>query len=439
MKKFNVNKLVSLIVLIAVIAATAAGAYFGIAGRNTQMVTVNENGVDVERALYRQVAFIPNTLNTNWKEAIIPSAELGGGICYEFTAANTGLSDADFAKAVKTTAETLRDRAKLMVGDAAVSYEGETIFLVIPSDEPDSTIGSVLSAPGEVTFAKYDAATGLFGESVLTKEHIKEAGYYANGTSYYMQAELTSAGKKAVKAFAEANPNEPLYALLDGAFIGYVYPGTKDNAAMLSVTCQDWTYALTGTVCASSKTLPISAVLSNTYAADGNLEWLLDAFIIAMFIVTVLSALFMILRGKLVGVMSALTLCAQSVVFCLLMALIAADASWKLTLTYLVIITACQILFIGGILLFNEKLAALLKTRGLKQAGALTAKKMAKPLSTVFGALIVLGLALMAVYGIKPAAFLGRIVALSGLISFVSIFGVLRIMLSCLNTLKTGK
>ena len=111
----------------------------------------------------------------------------------------------------------------------------------------------------------------------------------------------------------------------------------------------------------------------------------------------------------------------------------------SLTLTYLVIITACQILFIGGILLFNEKLAALLKTRGLKQAGALTAKKMAKPLSTVFGALIVLGLALMAVYGIKPAAFLGRIVALSGLISFVSIFGVLRIMLSCLNTLKTGK
>ena len=46
MKKYN--KIISLLVLIAVIAATAFGAYIGIAGRDTKMVTVNENGVDVE-------------------------------------------------------------------------------------------------------------------------------------------------------------------------------------------------------------------------------------------------------------------------------------------------------------------------------------------------------------------------------------------------------
>ncbi|MBR5231023.1 MAG: hypothetical protein IKW00_02100 [Clostridia bacterium] len=434
MKKFNVTKLVSLLVLIAVIAATAAGAYLGIAGRNTQMVTVNENGVDVERALYRQVAFIPNTLNTSWKEAIIPSAQLGGGTVYEFTAANSDLSESDFAAAAKT----LRDRAVLLVGDASVSYEGNVISLVIPSDEPDTTVASVLAVPGNVTFAMYDPSTGLFGESVLTKEHVKNAGYYSDGAGYYVQIEMNAAGKKALKAFIDANPGEVLYALLDGGYFGYSSLNSASDTSLLSVTCDDWTYALTATIAASTDTLNAAVSVSNTYAAEGKLAWVLDAFIIAMFIVTVLSALLMIIRSKLTGLMSALTLCAQSVVFCLLMALIAADASWKMSLSSLVIITACQILFIGGIVLFNEKLAAL-KNRGLKQAVALAAKKLAKPLSMIYGMLIVLGLVIMAVYGIKPAAYLGRIIALSGLTSFVAIFGALRVMLSCLNTLKSNK
>ena len=98
------TKIISIIVLLAVLVATVAGAYLGFAGRNTQMVTVTENGVETQRALYRQVAFIPNTFNTTWKEAIIPSAQLGGGIEYVFTAEQGDMTDADFSKAIKAAA-----------------------------------------------------------------------------------------------------------------------------------------------------------------------------------------------------------------------------------------------------------------------------------------------------------------------------------------------
>ena len=65
--------------LVIMLGATILGAYWGIVGRNTQMVTIHDDDGDHQEALYRQVAFIPNTVNENWREAIVPSAALGGG------------------------------------------------------------------------------------------------------------------------------------------------------------------------------------------------------------------------------------------------------------------------------------------------------------------------------------------------------------------------
>ena len=85
MKNDSVKKIVSLVVLIVLCAATVAGAYLGLFGRNVSYVDVpGENGNET-LALERQVAFIPNTFNQTWREAIRPDASLNGGYGYTLT------------------------------------------------------------------------------------------------------------------------------------------------------------------------------------------------------------------------------------------------------------------------------------------------------------------------------------------------------------------
>ena len=68
MKKNTTRKIISIVTLVVLLCATVVGAWLGIAGRNTQYVTIHEDGQDVQKALYRQVAFIPNTINENWRD-----------------------------------------------------------------------------------------------------------------------------------------------------------------------------------------------------------------------------------------------------------------------------------------------------------------------------------------------------------------------------------
>lgn len=430
------NKIVSIIVLVAVLVATVAGAYLGIMGRNTQMVTVTENGVESERALYRQVAFIPNPINENWKEAIAPSAQLGGGLCYQFTADQGELSDAEFEKAVKSAAKIAAERLEMIAGDATVSYEGNAINVTVPAEEYDSLAGTVGATTGNVTFCLYDSVNGVFGEPVLTNEHVKDAGYYTNNSYYYLQVQLNKQGQKALSAFATAHAGEVLYVLLDGSYVGYFYLSDGMDTQYVSASVDDWSYALLTAVCLRSGTLPVYLTLNDYVAAEATLGGLLDVIVVIMGIVTILATVWMIIRGKTAGLVSTLTLAAQSVVYCLFVALTAVSASWKLTLSALIMLCICQLLFVAGLVLVNESIARGLKHRGLKQSAAAAMKKNVKPLAIVYGALVVLGVLLMGFFSATPAAFLGRMILVSGAISFVMIFVVLRVLLSCVSTLK---
>ena len=84
---------------------------------------------------------------------------------------------------------------------------------------------------------------------------------------------------------------------------------------------------------------------------------------------------------------------------------------------------------------FNEKIAAF-HQRGLKIAAAKAVKALKKPMCIIYGALIVLGGAMRILFTAQPAAVLGRIVALSGIISFAAIFVVLRVLISCAVSIK---
>lgn len=435
----NTNKIVSIIVLIAVLVATVAGAYLGLAGRATQMVTVNVDGVETERALYRQVAFIPNPVNDTWQEAIVPSAQLGGGVEYVFGAVQGDMTDAEFAKAVKSAAKIAGKRAAMIAGDSNVTVDGATISVVVPSDDYDSLLASIVSPIGEVTFCLYDAATGLFGEPLMTGEHVKDAGYYTNNNAYYLQMQLNKKGQKALASIAKENAGNTLYVLQDGSYLGYFYLSEGMDTQYVSFTTDDWSYALGAAVCLRAGKLPVSLTLENSMPAEGTHTALLNIVITAMFIITALAAVYMIIRGKLAGLTAVLTLAAQGVVYCLIMALTAVSADWKLTITALILLAACQLLFIAGLILVNDKIAALNKHRALKPALNQAMKTSLKPLATVYGALVVLGLAMMILFSAQPAAILGRLVALSGVISFVAIFVVLRVLVSCVVTLKKSK
>ena len=433
------NKIVSIIVLVAVLVATVAGAYLGLAGRATQMVTVTENGVETERALYRQVAFIPNTFNLSWQEAIVPSAQLGGGYEYVFTAAQGDMTDAEFNKAVKAVSKIMGERAAMMAGDANVKIDGASISVIVPGTEYDSTLANVVAPVGDITFCLYDAETGMFGDALMTGENVKDAGYYSQNNAYYLQLQLNKKGQKALASIAKENAGNTLYVLQDGSYLGYFYLSEGMDTDYVSVTTDDWTYALCAAVCLRTDALPVAVALENTLPAEGTHTALMNIVITAMFIITALAALYLIIRGKIAGLTAVLTLAAQGVVFCLVMALTAVSTDWKLTISALILLAACQLLFIAGLVMINDKIAALTKHRALNMAVKQAMKNGLKPLGTVYGALVILGLAMMILFSAQPAAILGRLVAISGVISFVAIFVVLRVLVSCVVTLKKSK
>lgn len=435
MKKNASQKIISIVVLLVILAAIVAGGYLGIMGRNTQMVSIQENGQTVERALYRQVAFIPNTINRNWTEAIVPSAQLGGGYSYTLTAQQGDMSDADYAKALKETAAIVQDRCESVLGDAVATVEDNAVVLTIPGTEYDSLIPTLITPTGDVAFYLVDMATGMPAETpLLTAKDVKKAQYSYDGTStYYLQTTLTKSAANTVNAHL----GETLYVLLDGQPIAYTTLSTKLANNVLSAAVNDWTAALAAVVCLNSDVLPFSMLtLSDAAPAGATLPGLLDGILIASAIIMLLAALFMIVRAPAAGLAGVMTLCAQIVLSCLLTALISVSTGWKLTLPALILLVACQLLFAGGLCVVVNKISAVQKHRALKQAAAATLKQSFKPLSIVYGALILLGVVLMAAFSTSIGGVLGRFVAISGVMSFVMIFVMLRVIISCFVSLK---
>ena len=434
MKKNNTNKIISLVVLLVILASTVAGAYLGIMGRNTQMVTVIENGQPVEKALYRQVAFIPNPVNENWTEAIVPSAQLNGGYSYTLTLDKGDMSDAEYAKTLKEAAKVVAKRGEMVMGNASAKVVDNAIVLTVPANEYDTMIPTVVTPAGEVTFCFVDTATGELSAPILTADDVKDAGYFANGATYYLQVEVTS---KAIKTLNE-HLGETLYVVQDGQPIAYLTLSTAMTDNFLSAAVNDWSLAFIAAVCLRAGSLPSMLTLADTAVAPATMGGVLDAVIVICGVIAVLAAVFMIIRAKAAGLMGALTLAAETVVFWLLTALISVSTGWTMTLLALILLVISQLVFIGGLVRVMEQIAAAQKHRALAQASAAALKQNLKPLVIAFGAILALGLVLMLVFGNAVTGILGRVLAVSGALSFAMIFVLLRVEISCLCALKKG-
>ena len=432
MKNNTVNKIISCVVLVVLLCATVVGAYLGIFGRNTQYTTVREDGQDVQRALYRQVAYIPNTINQNWQEAIRPSASLGGG--YSYTLAAEGADNA----ALKAIAKTVKARAELVTGNADAKVENGSVVLSVPENSANSLVSSVIGATGEYHFAIYNSATGEMGEAVLTREHVKQAYYYNNNNTYQVQVQFNSKGEKAIQALIDSGNSGYLYIVLDGQPIAYAYLTTPANGVM-AFSASDWTSAFVTTACMRTNSLPAAVTLSNSGSVEAAAGGLLNAVIIICAIVLAAVCVLVLVFTRTAGLTGVWAVVAWVVLFFLLTALVAVAATWTMTMPAMIVIVLCVCAFLYGLgALYGHMGKQIKNGRGARAAYEAAAKAQLKPLAILYGALVVIGLLLMFIFQAGTYGVLGRIVALSGVVSFVILFVFVRVVYACTATL-TGR
>lgn len=432
-KNVVLNRVICAIVVLVLLAATVAGAFLGIKGRNTQMVTIHDDDGDHQEALYRQVAFIPNTVNENWREAIVPSAALGGGYSYTVTAEQGDMTDAELTKLLKSAAKVLKARVELVTGDASVKVEDKQIVLTVPESGYNTAVAMLLSPVGEYTLALPNADNSDLGETVMDAGDVKQSYYYANNSNYSVQLQLTKKGESKFNALLADHAGEALYLAQDGqAVAAATLSASLLSNGVLTISASDWATAFSAVACLRSGSLPAELTLQGSAAADAALGNLLNTVILAAGAVLLLCCVWMLVRNRLTGLLGVWTLAAQVVLFCLLTALIAVSASWRMSVLSMIVLLLCEAAFVFGLLLVLGRMASAMgKGRGSRAAAGAAFDGSFKLLATVYGVILAVGLVFMFAFQSGMLGILGRLMALSAVLSVAMIYVFLRLVLSC--------
>lgn len=421
----TLSRVISCIVLAVLLAATVCGVYFGIFGRNTQSVTIHTENGDEEQVLYRQVAYIPNTINQNWQEAIRPAASLAGGYRYILTA--DGLNSQD----MKAAAKVLKTRAELLAGNAAVQADGNTISVTVPDKSYSSTLSTVFTPIGNYDFAVLDTAAGALGAPVMTREHVKQIYYSdANGT-YQVQVVFNGKGMKVIQDLLTTNRNGTLYLSMDGQPAAYATLTTPTND-MLAFNASEAGSAIVLMDCMRSGALPAALTLQKAEAAENDGRALNVTILVTAAILLAACACALAL-GRVSGLAGVWTVIAWTVCFSLFTALISVSAGWIMTVpAMLAIIILCVASFAFGVICLHGPMGAQIKKgRGALAAYGGACRGQVKFLGIFYGIIAVVGLVLMLVYKSALYGVLGRIVLLGAALSFLALFVFLRVVLSC--------
>ena len=431
MKNSAVKKIVSCVVLLALCAATLSGLYLGIFGRDTEYVTIHTENGDERQALYRQVAFIPNTMNETWQEAIRPEAKLGGGYSYTFA------FDGADASALNAAAKVLRDRAQALTGGANIQVQDGAVTVSVPETAANSTLAAILTPKGEYDFVLYNSADGSMSDPVLTSEHVKQTYLSASGSAAQVQVQLNSKGVKAYNELRSQSSGSALYLRLDGQPAAYTSLYALSNDA-LSFTVSDTNTAYLLVSCMRSGAMPSSATLTGAQAAQPESN-ALRVLIIGCAVMVALAGLCLLLIGRLSGLTGIWAILLWIVCFFLLASLIAVNAGWVMNSLSMTVIVLCFLAFLYGLVsLFGAMGAQIKRGRGAYAACADAARSQLKPLAILYGAVLLVGVVLMVAFRAAAYGILGRIVAVSALVSFVMVLVFPRLALGCFAAL-TGK
>ena len=431
MKKDSVRKIVSAAVLVLLCAATVAGLYLGIFGRTVDYADIHTETGDERQPLNRQVAFIPNTLNENWREAIRPAAKLAGGYSYTLT-----FDNAD-ENVLKAASKVLSRRAGDFAGNADVAVKDGTVVVTVPENAYNSTLAAVFSPMGTIDFVLY-GSDGNMSDPVLTSEHVKQAYYYNGGSSPQIQIVFNSKGAKAYNELRAANSGSMLYLRLDSQPVAYASLSAL-NSDMLAFTASDVTSAYITVSCVRSGFLPGAATLKDSGVAEASAGKTLDTLIIASAVFLAVIAVCLVVLARLSGLTAVWTMLAWIVVFFLLTSLIAVSANWIMTSLAMTVIVLCVCAFLYGLIsLFGAMAVQIKHGRGAYAACADASRKVLKPMGILYGAVLLVGVLLMVIFKAATYGVLGRIVALSAIVSFVMVFAFPRLVLGCFAAL-TGK
>ena len=429
MKNVSVKKIVGCAVLAALLAATVAGVILGLFGRTTEYADIHTETGDVRTPLTRQVAFIPNTFQQNWREALRPDANLGGGYAYTLS-----LQD---AAAAQSDAKVLRARAEMTSGSAAAKAENGKITVTVPDTTYNSSLASVLTPQGSYDFVLFTNQGGM-GDPVLDSRHVKQAYYSVNGSNVQIQVQFNSEGEKAYNELRTQNSGAYLYLRLDGQPAAYGALSALNKGIMTLTTTDSGTAVIT-VACMRSGALSGPAVLEGSAAAPASAGGTVNTLIIACaaLLVVICGCLLYVGRaGALAGVWGVIV---WVVVFFLIAALIAVGANWFMSSLSMTCLVLCLCAFLFGLILLYGVMGAQIKRgRGALAAYGEACRANIKPLGILYGTLLLIGLILMIAFQKGMYGVLGRMVAVSALVSFAVQFVFLRVVLTCWAYL-TGK
>ena len=433
MKNNTVNKIISIVVLVALLGATVFGAYAGLMGLNTKMVTVKENGTDVQKALYRIVSFIPNTLNNSWQEAIQPDTTLGGGYSYVLTA-----PDGVKAEDMKKAAEVIRARADMLVGGAVTKVEGSTLTLTVPGKDYDASIAAVLQPIGQATFAQYDEDTGLFGAALLDGSITDGTYYYMGENGYNIQLHLTAKGAAALRQVIAEHAFEYLYLLLDGEPVGYspLYDGIITESSTVDFMAPDASSAFVTAVAMRAASLPCVLTLTSDGVAAASSS-LMNVGIIVFACLLLLACVYMIARSVKAGLLGAWALIAGVVLAALLNALIVVNTIWVVTVLSGIVVFLCLTVMACSVVMVVNKAAGFVRA-GRETAASVSAAigKNGKLVALVNGVLMAIGLLMMFAFQRNAVGIMGRVVAADALVTLVMVFIFLPVVTACIKSLR---
>ena len=429
MKNNAAKKIIGGVVLLVLCAATLVGLYLGIFGRNTEFVTIHTENGDEQQALYRQVAFIPNTVNETWQEAIQPGASLGGGYSYTFT------FDSDDSSTLNAAAKVLRARANALSGSASAKVQNGAVSVAMTGSSGSSTVATALGAKGDYNFVLISSLDGSMSDPVLTSADVKQAYLGSNGTS--VQVQFNSKGAKAYNTLRTQTNGAMLYLMLDGQAVGYASLYTlTDNG--LTFTVSDATTAYTLITCIRSGVLPSAGTLTDAGAVEPESN-LLNTMIIACAVLALAAGVCLLIVGRAGGIAGFWAILAWIVCFFLLASLIAVNVAWVMNTASLFVIVLCFLVFLLGLLsLFFETGKQVRQGRSAYAACADASRKQVKFLAVLYGAMLLAGVLMMIIFQSAGYGILGRIVSVSALVSFVMVMLFPNLVLGCFAAL-TGK
>ena len=155
---------------------------------------------------------------------------------------------------------------------------------------------------------------------------------------------------------------------------------------------------------------------------------MLSIVIIAAAVALLLVCIWLIVRCGIAGLHGIWALIAWVVVFFLATALIAVSAKWIMTLISAIAIVLCVCAFVYG-------LRVILRATDLD---AVSGQKL-RLLAIVYGALLAIGVLLMFIFQNAAYGVLGRMIALSAIISFAVLYLFLRVTISCVATIANKR